>query len=69
MSRGRVSRGGMTSSTNPRAAATYGLANLASYSPMSSRRLASASAAAAMRSRSRMFTAPWAPITATSAVG
>src|SRR5689334_6098913 len=67
--RGRVSDGRMTSSTYPRAAATYGFANRSSYSPTSRARAASGSSAAVISSRCRMFTAPSAPIRATSAVG
>eukprot|EP00962_Isochrysis_galbana_P048655 scaffold20356_cov125-Isochrysis_galbana.AAC.13 len=56
----RVSLGWMTASTKPRCAATSGLANLCSYSSVSS---------ATRLPRKMISTAPLAPITATSADG
>ena len=53
-----VSDGTITSSTYPRPAATYGLANLSSYSVIRRARSASLSCASAISLRYRMFTAP-----------
>jgi len=65
----RVIRGGITSSMNPRAAATYGLANFSRNSATSSARYAAGSAASSISRRYRTLTAPSGPITAISAVG
>src|SRR2546425_4532742 len=65
----RVSRGSMTSSTYPRAAATYGFAKRSTYSPTSWLLRLSGSSALAISSRWMTFTAPSGPITAISADG
>src|SRR5439155_5341460 len=69
MSFGRVSRGSITSSTYPRAAATYGFAKRSTYSPTSWLLRSSGSSALAISSRWMTFTAPSGPITAISADG
>src|SRR5450755_817162 len=65
----RVSEGSMMSSTRPRAAETYGVENVSRYSCTSSAFLATGSSAAAISLRKTTPAAPWAPITAISAVG
>ena len=69
MSRGRVSRGSITSSTYPRAAAPHGFANFPVYSSIRRAVSAAGSLASAISSLKRISTAPFAPITAICAVG
>ncbi len=66
---GRVSRGSITSSINPRSAATNGLAKRSWNSSIFCLRAAALSSAAASSRRYTIFTAPSAPMTAISAVG
>src|SRR5512147_1827956 len=69
MSRQRVSRGSITSSTYPRLAAEYGLANLAVYSAVKRASAAVGSGDLVISSLKRISTAPLGPMTAISAVG
>jgi hypothetical protein len=69
MSLARVYFGSITSSTNPRSAARYGVANFSAYSASYSASFFAGSAASEISFLKMISLAPLAPITAISAVG